>query len=150
MWELIKMEIRSATISFCKYKKVTSNKYVSDLNSTLKTLHDQICNTNASDDIIEEMLAIENELKMIENEKINGMIMRSKVKWAEDGEKSSAFFLGLEKNNYINKHITQLNIDGNIITEPSLILENEKLFYEALYHEKIITQWMTSIHFYET
>ena len=81
---------------------------------------------------------------------INGMIMRSKVKWAEDGEKSSAFFLGLEKNNYINKHITQLNIDGNIITEPSLILENEKLFYEALYHEKIITQWMTSIHFYET
>jgi hypothetical protein len=136
MWELIKMEIRSATISFCKYKKVTSNKYVSDLNSKLKTLHDQICNTNASDDIIEEMLAIENELKMIENEKINGMIMRSKVKWAEDGEKSSPFFLGLEKNNYINKHITQLNIDGNIITEPSLILENEKLFYEALYHEK--------------
>lgn len=68
--------------------------------------------------------------------KISGSIIRSKIKWTEHGEKNSSFFLNLEKRNYINKHITQLNISGNIINNPSEILKHEKLVYEKLYREK--------------
>jgi hypothetical protein len=44
----------------------------------------------------------------------------------------------LEKRNYANKHITQLNISGNIIHNPTEILNHEQHFYEKLYMENDI------------
>ncbi len=67
------------------------------------------------------------------------MILRSKITWAEEGEKNSAFFLNLEKNNYVNKHITQLNVNGKIITNAKEILEEEKVYYKSLYNENDTT-----------
>ena len=46
----------------------------------------------------------------VEKEKINGAIVRSKVKWVEEGEKSSKFFFDLEKQNYIKKTSTQIKV----------------------------------------
>ncbi len=42
------------------------------------------------------------ELGKIENHEINGLIFRSKVKWTDDEEKNSKYFLALEKRNYAN------------------------------------------------
>jgi hypothetical protein len=44
-------------------------------------------------------------------------MFRSKAKWVEEGEKNSKYFLNLEKNNYLNKMITTLNINGEITTK---------------------------------
>jgi len=136
MWELVKMEIRSATISYCKYKSKKERINKETLILELSDLHKKLAEDHLDTNIVQEMTRIENELKMIENEKINGIILRSKVKWAEDGEKNSKFFFNLEKRNYINKHITQLNIEGTVITDPKLILDEEKHFYEKLYSEQ--------------
>ena len=133
MWELIKMDIRSATISYSVYKQKERTVYESNLKTELSRLQKEINDTNNTDDIIQHMLGIENQLKSIENEKINGIIMRSKIKWSEEGEKNTSFFLNLEKNNYINKHITQLDVNGTTIFEPKQILDEEKRYYETLY-----------------
>ena len=50
------------------------------------------------------------------------MIVRSKVRWNEDGEKSSKYFLGLEKRNAVRKTPTSLKHDGMIFTETPVIL----------------------------
>ena len=134
-WELIKMEIRAATISYSIRKRKREKQNENDLHTKLKKLHELIAD-NINDETMSEIASIENELRSIENETMAGSIMRSKIIWAEQNEKNSAYFLNLEKRNYVNKHITQLNINGTIIKKPQEILEQEKIFYENLYKEK--------------
>ena len=45
-----------------------------------------------------------------------------------------------EKRNYLNKYISQLNKDGNIINNPEEILRQERTFYEQLYSERNVSQ----------
>ena len=129
------MEIRAATISYSIRKRKREKQNENDLRKRLKKLHESITD-NINDEIMNEIASIENELKSIENETIAGSIMQSKIIWAEQNEKNSAYFLNLEKHNYVNKHITQLNINGTIIKKPRDMLEQEKICYENLYKEK--------------
>ena len=39
-----------------------------------------------------EIESVKEMLKVIDNEKLQGSIIRSRVKWVEEGEKSSKFF----------------------------------------------------------
>ena len=64
----------------------------------------------------------------------NAIILRSKAKWVEDGEKNTKFFLDLEKRNYNNKYIKKLITKNNKeITTLADIIEEEKCFYKELY-----------------
>jgi hypothetical protein len=130
------MEIRNATISYCIKKRKKDIQYENELLTTLKALHDAIAKDCTNKSLLDDITGAEHELKRLEHEKISGSILRSKIKWAEDGGKNSSFFLNLEKINYVNKHITQLNIDGKNITNHKQILEEQKKFYKALYMEK--------------
>ena len=80
---------------------------------------------------------IETIKQTIENLYINkakGAQIRSRVKWTEEGEKNSKFFLGLEKSRQMKKTISALkNKFGQIEENPAQILEIEKEFYENLY-----------------
>ena len=68
-----------------------------------------------------------------------GAILRSKVRWHEDGERNTKYLYALEKRNYTNKVITRLNIAENVYTEDQFnILDKEKCFYESLYKSKNI------------
>ena len=48
------------------------------------------------------MEKIESAIKIIREEKINGIIMRAKAKWQVDGEKSTQYFCNLEKKHYFS------------------------------------------------
>ena len=45
-----------------------------------------------SEQVEEQYHTLVNDLKFIDEEKINGMIIRSKLQWSEEGEKSSKYF----------------------------------------------------------
>jgi hypothetical protein len=82
--------------------------------------------------------AIKLEIENYNNEKSRGAQLRSKVQWAEFGERNSKFFLNLEKRRYKAKCITKLlDEDENEITKADDILEYEKTFYKQLYTENI-------------
>ena len=62
------------------------------------------------------------------------MIIRSRIQWHEEGERSTKFFLGLEKANAIKKTMRKLYLpNGNTTTDPELILGTQKEFYKQLY-----------------
>ena len=50
-----------------------------------------------------ELNKIRSSLKEIDDYKLKGAIIRSRVKWIEEGEKSSKYFYNLEKNKYCKK-----------------------------------------------
>ena len=58
--------------------------------------------------------------------KFEGIIVRSRARWYEHGEKNSKYFLNLGKRNHIRKHIRKLRLGDVITVDPFEILEGER------------------------
>jgi hypothetical protein len=137
LWELIKLKIRNTTIPYCIRKNKMEKDYENKLEKRYEKLHSKISENNINENEIEEFECIKNELKKIEINKARGIILRSKCKWVAEGEINSAYFLGLEKRNYINKVIDKLQIDDTLINSEKEILKAEMEFYSNLYRNPI-------------
>ena len=73
--------------------------------------------------------------------KMEGIIARSRVRWYEQGEKSTAYFLGLEKRNYMNKIITALrNSDSVMCTNQDEIMNSLVSHFTQMFDEQPIEQ----------
>ena len=132
-WELLKMEIRSKTISYSKTKKRELQCRQNNTQCKLEELDWEIRNKgNLSDNILNEYDNLKTELKEIYDLKGQEAIFRSKVKWIEYGEKPTKYFFNLEKRNYERKVITKLKpVDGEIITDSRRINEEIENFYKS-------------------
>ena len=96
--ETLLMEIRGKTISHSAYKK-KKEKEKED------SLQKEIANLEKSSEINFDLLEIKKEeLENVRKEKIKGINIRSRVKWAGEGEKPTKYFCNLESRNYINKN----------------------------------------------
>ena len=63
-----------------------------------------------------------------------GLILRPKASWYEHGEKSSKYFLNLEKRNKAKSHLQKIITDSNTeISDLSAIMCHVKHFYSLLY-----------------
>ena len=96
-WEIIKSEVRSFTVPYSVRKKKEKNQYKESLEKRLEQLFPLI---NNNDIVKEEYFSAKNELEQLEKSEITGIIIRSKAKYIEDGEKNTNFFLGLEKKKF--------------------------------------------------
>ena len=75
--------------------------------------------------------------KFFYEEKANGLIVRARARWHEYGEKSTKYFLSLEKRNYTRKHIRKLCLSGVITKSHQKILESASEYYKNLYSSKL-------------
>ena len=67
-------------------------------------------------------------------EKTRGGTLRSGATWYEEGDKSSKFFINLERSKSPKKTITRLiNEKGEMVTSNTWILTEEREYYEQLY-----------------
>ena len=71
-------------------------------------------------------------MEQMYDKKVEGIIVRSRARWYEHGEKISKYFFNLEKRNHIRKHTRKLRLSGVITVDPFEILEGEKNFYKNL------------------
>ena len=134
VWELIKLEIRNFTIPYCIDKKRRETAYENDRNKKFEALFRIVNSNNQIDDtILNEFHAVKNNLDILAKNKARGIIFRSKCQWIEEGEKNTAYFLRLEKCNYVNKLISKIKIDEDILTDPQDILNEERSFYNKLH-----------------
>lgn len=84
-----------------------------------------------------EYTLLQNELESIRKEYMKGLLVRTRAKWIEEGEKPTKYFLALEKRNYINKTVSKLIDDNGItVTNQQEILLEIKTFYKTLYSNK--------------
>ncbi len=72
------------------------------------------------------------QLQRSREENIRGIMIRSRSLYYEQGERPTKYFLSLEKHNYVSKVINRLEIENKILTNPTEILLNQKLFYKRL------------------
>lgn len=131
------MEIRGFTVKYSKRKaKIVKSKEMALL-ERVNELQAKAEKEPHNRNIILELQAEKLRLKRIMTYKTKGAILRSKVRWHEQGERNTKYFYGLEKRNFNNKTITRLKIGENAFTSNQFeILTKEKIFYESLYKTK--------------
>ena len=126
--ETLLMEIRGKTISYSSYKKKQNNLREHNLENEIKHLEEE--EPLDLEKINEKKLELENFCK----EKIQGIMIRVKIKWAEEGEKPTRYFCSLESRNFVNKTIPKVQQEnGNVITSQEEILKEVQHFYSNLY-----------------
>ena len=133
-WELMKYKIRAFCIKFSKNRAKEKREIFTNLEQQIKA-HENAPSPESSDNYLASKLEFERLL----NEKTNGCILRSKTTIFEQNEKSSKYFLSLEKKNAVQNTIKLLldnSIEQKEITDPKQIANQIKVFYSSLFSRK--------------
>jgi hypothetical protein len=140
--------VRDKTIDHCKKMANSKKNEIKKLENELKYL-EELSNTSTykEDASLKQKLEIAiKRLDKLYTEKTKGRPIRSRVKWIEEGEKNTAFFLGLEKTRQTKKAINELyDKNGKSTTNQNEIMEIEVDYYKKLYkstnpdNDKLIT-----------
>ena len=135
------MTIRGNTIKYCSIKKKVKLEDENKILQEIKELEDELNNdfSNAEENKILELSQKKQSLIDIRKEKIEGVMLRSRSRYQDLGEKPSKYFFNLENRNFINKTMTKLiENDGTEVTETKEVLKCQRKFYENLYNENLI------------
>ena len=133
-WDLIKMEIRGFTIMYSKRKAKKFRDEEKLLHQKVNDLQVRANNNPHNRNIRLELQRATARLKKIMLTKTKGAILRSKVRWHEEGERNTKYFYSLEKRHHDIKTVSKLKVGENCYIEDQFeILKEEKKFYESLY-----------------
>lgn len=92
------------------------------------------CNKESpTDNDKQKLLTLQTKLDEIYLKKAGGAYIRSRAKWIEDGERSTAYFCRLEKRRQEGNSIKTLLIQNQLCTDPTLITTELTSFYSKLY-----------------
>ena len=111
-WELLKVKIRDFTRSYSKQKSIhnknTLLKLYSELNDSDSTLAANPARVAAQS----KRDQIKIKIELFDQQKSRALQVRARVKWVEEGEKNTKYFLNLEKSR-ANSKIMEKVIDEN-------------------------------------
>ena len=135
-FEILKMKIRSETISYSIKKTKEKQQKLKKIEQEIIEIQGGLVN-NIEGKALENLERKKAELEESRKNYIEGVILRSKARWYEFGEKSTKYFLSLEKRNYVNKTIKEIILDDETnISDQIDILEAQKQFYLELYKSR--------------
>ena len=140
-WEYLKYKIRDFSIKKSVAKRKQMKNQEEELNKKLNEVQEKLEQTDNEDtarDYNEQLEQIKNDLKQLEDTLTEGLIIRTKTRWFEEGEKSNKYFLGLEKHKGIKKCMHKLKKnDETFTTDKKEILNMQKDYYFNLYSSKL-------------
>ena len=143
IWDLCKLEIKEISIKYGIERAKSKRDKIKSLETELLKCEENN-NINRAKDV-------ENELETLYNEKAKGAQIRSRMKWIEEGEKNTKYFLNLESSRQTKKAIINLyDSNGNVLSKQDQILNRGKEFYSELYHSvepdlNAITQYIQNL-----
>ena len=131
-YDEFKIRIKRISINFSKQKQRRLRK-------TKRSLEKQINYENYKaqkfiDYDVTRLKGLENQLDDILVSELRGAALRAKIQWFEESEKSTKFFLNLEKGRQKKKVMKQLiKEDGTLIHDQNGIIREQVEFYTNLY-----------------
>lgn len=90
---------------------------------------------------------LETELKGLYDDKCKGYMVRSRVQWVEEGERSTRYFLKMEKGVQSNNVIKKIRTGDKISISNDDILNDILSFYEKLYSKANINNDNVDVYF---
>ena len=129
--DMLLLELRGKSIAFSaairKKERENEEKIENLINQLEKSFE-----TNS-----EKIQELKEELREMREKKLKGVLIRSRARWIEQGEKASKYFCSLENRNFVSKRMTSLINDNNEeIFNPDSIRKEVLSFYKNLYLSK--------------
>ena len=139
LWEFLKLKIKEYTVAYCKMKSKfkSVHNHIKELEKQLDLIDKAKGNSLNSDETDSERKLLKQELDSLYEKRATGYYIRSRARWIEDGERSTSYFLGLEKARQVYNCINCLkDANGKRHHCDHGILSTAKSFYENLYTSK--------------
>ena len=138
---MILLAIRGETIKYSSRKKRENTKQEKELEEDILQLERNISENlqTVSEEDLNLLENKKNRLNEIRKHKIEGVMIRSRCRYEDLGEKPSSYFLNFEKRNFTNKVITKIIEDnGQESLSTEEILNSQKTYFKNLYSENIL------------
>ena len=132
-WEILKVELKSLTIQYCNLKNQSNLQDEKRLIVEINQVSKQIIDDPKSNHLQEELIKLKQKLEIFSLNKAKGAQVRSRVKFIEEGEKNTNYFLGMEKYRGIQNTIQELKQNNKVILDPLKILSELESFHSTLY-----------------
>ena len=132
-WELLKYEVYKFAINFSKELAQNSRKLQRDLKTKIKKLEQNVINEYK----FNEYKNAEDELEHFYDNIPTGGKIRSKYDWYQYVQKSTKYFLNLEKQKAVNGTVKKIIKDHIEITDQQKIQHELRIFYEQLFEKNI-------------
>ena len=138
LWDMIKLKIREKSLQYAANKTKKTKDREAELEHAIFKLELKMDNGDSSEienfELVEQLNDLKSELERIIEFRTKGSILRAKIKWHNEGEKNTKYFLNLEKRHYKQGTISQLKVDeNNFITSDQEILAEGESFFINLY-----------------
>jgi len=131
-WLELKDSIKQYTLQYCIARASKRKAREAAIKASLTALEESLHNLRQKD--VDVYQTLKQEYEQIYDYKAKGAMIRSRVRWVAHGEKNTSYFYGLEKRNFHNQNITQVQAnDGSIIEHPDQVMDCIQSFYSSLY-----------------
>lgn len=144
-WEDVKEKLKKMCIRFSKNKNWENKREERELILLLQNEIEK-CEEDPNYDS-EKYELYKTRITELEKKRCAGAIIRSRAKYITEGERCTAFFLGLEKTNQEKTYISSIeNSRGEIVEETEGILRTIQGYYQKLFEsEGIVTSEMNEV-----
>lgn len=128
IFEVLLMEIGGKNSSYSSYLNKNQNKTEQNLFHDIGLIEQNLLIDH------EQLENKRKELSELRKKKMEGVKVRSRAKWMDEGEKVTQYFCHLENRNYISKCMSQLiSNSGQVIKDQDDIIKETCIFYKKLY-----------------
>ena len=133
-WQFLKNSLIKHSKEYAKNHVKERTLIISQLSEKLNDMQYAAAKTDFKDERkIRLMKDTMDELDSLLEEKAKETIFRTKSNWYEHGEKSSKFFLNMEKRRYNARLCNKILVEGDEIKDPEKIREIQFEYYKNLY-----------------
>ena len=144
------MNLRTTTVSFAIYKKRARETEERRLIKEIKEIEETV-QSDPNQENIDRLELAKDSLEQLRKHKLEGIIVRSRAKWREEGERSTSYFLNMEKRMFSDKLIATLeNSDGKLITNQKEIINRLVEYYREIFKkrsvDKLSENFMNGVH----
>ena len=115
LWKVLNAQIRGRIIAFPSNKKRKTNLEENKLKTEIIRLENELHKNLTNENWINKLKEKKDKLEDIREHKLKGAFIRSRWQYTNMGEKPSSYFLNLENNFFISKHIRELTVDNESI-----------------------------------
>ncbi len=138
VWEMIKINVKDVSVRYSikKAKNMKNNKKM--LQERLDHLYECTDTNMANDACEQERKDVEKKLDELYTNELRGAQIRSRVRWFDEAERCSKFFLSLENVHQQRNNIVRLKDNGNIVSDDIGILSVCSTFYKELYSSECV------------
>ena len=140
LWDTLKCTMRGTCIGYAAKRNKLLNKRRYELQTELTTIKENLAQVHKVQNEA-DIATLKTRLELLKaeqheliSEETKGAALRSQYQYYEEGDKSTKFFLNLEKARGARKQITRLKtMEGKTVTSNQEILTEEVKYYTKLY-----------------